>query len=357
MDKTSFFILNIFVNSFLAFFTAVFLIEGVIFLFRIRQGRAAALFRTIPLLKLPLDLCLYDFSRWSYIHGVNPLLCEEGTRSLSVLFGWVTSVTHWFFLPITSGIQFTAPGNLTFTIADVIGHEVGPLPLKIFAALVIPLSVGFLVRRVFLYYRSLIALNSLAKNFQPIRRKTRNSVLSSCLKKSRLQILTSPILVGSPFVAGLISSIIYIPESLSRHLSRKEYEAVLVHEMEHVRYKDSLVRLILDCIGTVFWWIPTQWLRNRIEEGQEIGCDLKCKKYGINPTDLASAVCKSARYSTSTAPIHLFAHHLTKHTIFKRVHILLEPPSVRFKKIRFVFACLSFGIAFLVILLGRFWTF
>ena len=356
MDKASFFILNIFLNSFLAFFTVIVLIEGVIFLFRIRQGRVAALLRMIPILKLPLDLCLYDFSRWSYTHGVNPLLCEDGSRSLSIMFSWMSSVTDWLFLPITSGIQFTAPGNLTFTIADVIGHTIGPLRLKAFTALFIPLSVIFLVKRLFLYYRSIITLNALAKSSQPIHRKMRNPSLSSYLKKCQLQILTSPILAGSPFVAGLVSSIIYIPENLFHSLSRKEYEAVLAHEIEHVRYKDSLTRLILDFIGTIFWWIPTKWLRNRIEEGQEVGCDLKCIKYGINPTDLASAVCKSARYS-ATPPNHIFVHHLTKHTIFKRVHILLEPPSAQFKKIRFVFTCLSLGIAFLVIFLGRFWTF
>jgi beta-lactamase regulating signal transducer with metallopeptidase domain len=321
-----------------------------------RQGRIAALLRMIPIFKLPLDLCLYDFSRWSYTNGVNPLLCEEGTRRLSIMCSWMNLATDWLFIPMTSGIQFTAPGNLTFTIADVIGHIIGPLHLKVFVALFIPLSAAFLTRRIFVYYRSIISLDSLAKSSQPTNRKTRNPFLSSHLKKWQLQILTSPIIVGSPFVAGLISSIVYIPESLSQNLSRKEYEAVLAHEMEHVRYKDSLVRLILDFIGTLFWWIPTKWLRNRIEEGQEVGCDLKCKNYGINPTDLASAICKSAKHSTTT-PNHIFAHHLTKHTIFKRVDILLNQPSMRFKKIRVIFATLSLPIAFFMIFLGRFWTF
>ena len=77
MDKASFFILNIFLNSFLAFVTVAFLIESIIFLFRIRQGRIAATFRMIPIIKLPLDLCLYDFSRWSYAQGINPLIAKK----------------------------------------------------------------------------------------------------------------------------------------------------------------------------------------------------------------------------------------------------------------------------------------
>lgn len=349
MDKTSFFILNIFLNSFLAFFTVVLLIEGVILLFRVRQGRVAALLRMIPILKLPFDLLLYDFSRWSYVHGINPLLCEEGTRSLSIIFGWMHSVT-------AASIQLTTPGNLTFTLADVIGHQISPLYLKTFTALFIPLSIGFVVRKLILYYRSQITLHALAKNSQPLNRKIRNPSLSFYLKESPLQILTSPRLSGSPFVAGFISSIIYIPKSLSQKLSNKEYAAVLAHEIEHILHRDSWIRLFLDFIGTLFWWIPTKWLRNRIEEGQEVGCDLKCKKYGVNPTDLASAVCKSARHS-KTPPNNSFMHHLTKHTLFKRLHVLLEPPSLRFKKIRFVCTWLSLGFAFLTIFLGRFWMF
>lgn len=356
MDKASFFILNIFLNSFLAFFTVAFLIETIIFLFRIRQGRVAATLRMIPIVKLPLDVCLYDFSRWSYAQGINPLNCEEGTRTLSATFGCVSQLTDWLFFPTNSGIQLTIPGDLTFTLADLVGHTISPIILKGLVLMLMFVTVGFVIRKLFLYVHSLATLESLAKNSQPLYKKMRNLVLSSCIRKYKVKILTSPTLVGSPFVAGLIFSVVYIPHHLSKILSRQEYEAVLAHEIEHVRYKDSLVRLTLDLIRTVFWWIPTKWLYNRIEEGQEVGCDLKCKKYGIDTNDLASALCKSAKYSINT-PNHIFAHQLAKHTILKRVNMLLQPHSIRFKKMRLIFTCLAFGIAFLVIFVGRFWIF
>lgn len=132
----------------------VILIEGVIFLFRIRQGRIAAILRMIPILKLPFDVYLYDFSRWSYTYGVNPLLAEEGSRNLSIMFHWVNPFTDGFFVPITSGIQFTAPGNFTFTIADVVGHKMGSLGLQVFTALFLPLSLGLCIRKLVLYSHS-----------------------------------------------------------------------------------------------------------------------------------------------------------------------------------------------------------
>lgn len=356
MDKIAFFTLNIFLNSFLAFFTVVFLIESVIFLFRIRQGRIAATLRMLPIIKLPLDICLYDFSRWSYAQGINPLSCEEGTRTFLVVCGWTGQITDWFFLPIKSSIQLTVSSDLTFTVADLIGYSINPLVLRVFAGLFIILTLCFTIRKLFLYYFSLKSLKSLAKSFYPLHKKMPNSALSSCIRKYGVKILTSSTFKGSPFVAGLISSAVYIPSCLYKSLSKKEYEAVLAHEIEHVRCKDSLVRLILDFIRTVFWWIPSKGLYARIEEGQEIGCDLKCKKYGIASNDLASAIFKSARYSINP-PYHLCAHQLAKHTIIKRVNILLQPSSIRFKKIRFIFTVLAFGIASLVIFPGKFWMF
>lgn len=353
MDKVYFFILNIFLNSLLAFFTAAILIEGLIFLFRIQQGRVAAFLRMIPILKLPLDLCLYDFSRWSYAHGVNPLHCEEGTRTLSAFFYWMDSV---LFLPTFSSIELTVPGNMTFTVADIIGYSIKPMFLKNLSLLCLFLTTFFFIRRLVLYYRAVTALDSLTKISLPVSKKLRNPSLISKIKKYRFQILTSRSLVESPFVAGLISSVVYVPSNLSQNLSRREYEAVLAHEIEHIRYKDSLVRLVLDFIESIFWWVPTKWLRNRIEEGQEVGCDLKCKKYGIDPTDLASAICKCAKYSIKS-PNQIHAIHLTKHAIHKRLKVLLQPDSIRFRKIRLAFSFISVGIAFLVIFLGRFWIF
>jgi beta-lactamase regulating signal transducer with metallopeptidase domain len=356
VDKASFFILNVFINSFLAFFTVIFLVEMVIFLFRVRQGRLAAILRMIPILKLPLDLCLYDFSSWAYTQGINPLNCEEGTRSISLMLGWMSSIGDWFFLPLTSGIQLTVPGNLTFTVADVVGHVIKPHFLKIFAIGFVFVSIVCVIKKVIRCRRSLRELRSLVNSSQPANRKVRNSTLTSYFKKYRSQVVTSSVLTGSPFVAGLTTPIVYLPTTLSTDLSRKEYEAVLAHEIEHIRHKDSWVRLILDCIGSIFWWVPTRWLHRRIEEGQEIGCDLKCARYGVNPLDLASAMCKSAKYAINT-PDQILVHHLTKHTVHKRMNFLLQPVSIRFRKIRFILSFLAAGIAFSVILVGRFWIF
>lgn len=355
MDKVSFFALNVFLNSFLTFITVAFLIESLIFLFRIHQGRLAALLRMLPILKLPLDIFLYDFSKWAYIQGVNPLNCEEGTRTLSIMYGGINQVSDWFFLPIASSIHFRVLDTHTFTLADLIGYTIDPYILKFLTFLFFSLTLIFVIRKIIFYHHSFLTLHLLAQNSRPLNKKIRNTSLSSFIYQSNIQILTSPSLIGSPFVTGLFSSIIYIPKHLSKCLTRKEFEAVLAHEIEHIRYKDNITRLILDFIESMFWWVPIRWLRQRIEESQEIGCDCRCEAYGINSLNLATAVYKSAKSSMNMP--HIFAYHLTKHIVLNRVNILLNPLPTRFKRMRQTFNCLTAGIIFFMIFLGKFWIF
>lgn len=356
MDKAPFFILNVFLNSLFAFFTAAFLIEGVIFLFRIKQGRITALLRMIPILKLPLDLLLYDFSRWSYIQGINPLNCEKGTRTLFASIGWTNSISDWFSLPFNSSIRFTVPGNMTFTIADVIGYMMSPIHLKIFSVSFLLLSTCFFIKNLVANRCCIKALRSITSHSEPVTKKMSNPHLIMRIKRGKYSIFASACLQGSPFVAGVFSPIIYIPSYFVESLTRREYEAVIAHEIEHIRHRDIFVRLILNMITSIFWWIPTKWLRNRIEAGQEMSCDCYCRKCGVDAVDLASAIYKSAKHMQGK-PAHIFADYLAQHRTLERIKMLMQPVSKRFRIVSFVCNCLAASMAFLLILFGRFWIF
>lgn len=356
MDHLSFFILNVAFNSLLAFLTALVLIEVLIGIFQIKQGRCASYLRMIPILKLILDPFLYDFSRWSYSLGINPLNCEEGTRAISAMFG--TSINDWSFHPLCSGIQMTVYEDLTFTVADVIGHLIPLSMLRAFATTFTLVTGVIIVKRLAYYFACAQHLRHLNKLTRMPGKKIRNSKLASFVKKYPLSIITSPDLQGSPFVTGLISSAVFISRNLSLTLSQKEYEAALAHEIEHVRHKDSLVRLTLALICSIFWWVPTGWLRNKIEEGQEIGCDLQCKKYGVNPVDLASAICKSAKQIPQDYSSSIFAYHLAKkYPVQKRIKALLALAPSRLRKTRTILAACAVCVAFFGVLFGRYWIF
>lgn len=356
MDKVSFFILNIFINSLFSFITTIFLIEILIFLFRIRLGRMRSFLRIISIVKLPLDILMYDFSKWSYLKGLNPLYSESGSRLLSIQCGWTTPINEFFVFPLSASIQLTTKENLTFTVADLIGYLVHPIILYIFSLLLLTFTITLVMKKWIHYKQAYFQLKLLIKAGKPVYRSINNEKLAFDLKKHKIVILTLENLQGSPFVTSLFISAIFIPMHLVKYLSQNEYEAILVHELEHVRHKDELTKILLDLIQTIFWWIPTKWINKYIEEGNEIGCDLKCRKYNLDPCDMASAIYQSAQY-TKTALSSPFACQLTKPFLSRRIDILLTFTTDRFKIINYISTLLAFSIALSIIFLGKFWIF
>ncbi|MBA3722369.1 MAG: M56 family metallopeptidase [Parachlamydiaceae bacterium] len=356
MDKLSFFLLNITLNSLLAFFTAFLLIELLIFLFRIKQGRSASYLRTIPILKLCLDLFLYDFSRWAYLQELNPLNAEKGSRTLTATIGSFNSNNDFLF-PSPLTINFSMSGNQTFTISDIIGHLIPIYFLNFFAILFMIVTAVILLKNLVHFYITNKYFNEIIQSKETHERKIQNVQLNSYINKSPFDIVISTKLHSSLFVTGIFSPKIFISKNLYSNLSQNEFEAALGHEIEHIRYKDSLVRFILVIICSIFWWVPTKWLRNKIEQGQEIGCDLRSKAYGIDPVDLVSAICKVAKQNSKEKP-PAFAYQLAKkHKIHKRINALLTIAPKRFKKIRFILTASAVCVAFFGIFLGRFWIF
>jgi beta-lactamase regulating signal transducer with metallopeptidase domain len=65
---------------------------------------------------------------------------------------------------------------------------------------------------------------------------------------------------------------VILPAELFRRLAPEAQEAILVHELAHVRRKDHLVRLLELFATTVFWWHPAAWWASRQLRGLEEQC-------------------------------------------------------------------------------------
>ncbi len=87
-----------------------------------------------------------------------------------------------------------------------------------------------------------------------------------------------------PAVAGWFSPIVLLPASAVTGLSARQLEAILAHELAHVRRHDYLVNMLQSLIETLLFYHPAVWwLGMRIREERERCCD-----------DLAVAACGSA---------------------------------------------------------------
>src|SRR5207249_10465429 len=81
-------------------------------------------------------------------------------------------------------------------------------------------------------------------------------------------------LVQTAVVAGYFRPIILLPMSAITGLSTAQLEAILAHELAHIRRHDYLVNLLQTLVETVFFYHPAiWWLSNQIRCERENCCD------------------------------------------------------------------------------------
>jgi bla regulator protein BlaR1 len=77
-----------------------------------------------------------------------------------------------------------------------------------------------------------------------------------------------------PGVFGIFKPVLLLPEGIAEHLTPDQLEAVLAHELCHVRRRDNLTAAIHMVVETIFWFHPlVWWIRARLVEERERSCD------------------------------------------------------------------------------------
>ncbi|HLF83240.1 MAG TPA: M56 family metallopeptidase, partial [Blastocatellia bacterium] len=105
--------------------------------------------------------------------------------------------------------------------------------------------------------------------------------LSHRLRVSRPVRLCESALVEVPTVIGWLRPVILLPVSALTGLSAEQLEALLAHELAHIRRYDYLVNLLQTSIETLFFYHPAVWwVSAQVRQEREHCCD-----------DLAVAAC------------------------------------------------------------------
>src|SRR5580700_2883075 len=99
-----------------------------------------------------------------------------------------------------------------------------------------------------------------------------------------------------PGVFGVFRPFLLLPEGLSEHLTPVQVDAILAHELCHVRRRDNLSSAIHMVVEALFWFHPVVWwIRVRLMEERERACDEAVLRIGSDPQDYAEGivtVCK-----------------------------------------------------------------
>jgi uncharacterized protein (TIGR03435 family) len=110
-----------------------------------------------------------------------------------------------------------------------------------------------------------------------------------------VEIRASPGLL-EPGVVGFFRPILLLPAGIVERLTPLQLQAVLAHEMCHIRRRDNLTSAIHMMVEAVFWFHPFVWyIGARMVEERERACDEAVLSLGGEPRDYAEGilgVCK-----------------------------------------------------------------
>jgi uncharacterized protein (TIGR03435 family) len=147
-----------------------------------------------------------------------------------------------------------------------------------------------------------------------------------------------------PGVFGIWNPVLILPDGITDRLTPPQLEAVLAHEICHVRRRDNLTAAIHMAVETILWFHPLLWwIRTQLVAERERACDEEVVRKGNDPQVYAEGilgVCKL--YLSSPA---LCAPGVTGSDLNRRIESILNHRSTR---------SLSFGRVVLLLSAGFF---
>lgn len=109
-------------------------------------------------------------------------------------------------------------------------------------------------------------------------------------------------LVESPVTIGHLKPMILLPLAVVNNLSTKQIEAILIHEMAHIKRYDYVFNILMSIIEVALFFNPfMQHLSKHMKRERENSCDDWVLQYEYNACSYAKALLQIASYKTNNA--------------------------------------------------------
>ncbi|MCI8597464.1 MAG: BlaR1 family beta-lactam sensor/signal transducer [Lachnospiraceae bacterium] len=156
--------------------------------------------------------------------------------------------------------------------------------------------VGILAM-ILLVIKSVSRLNAMKRSALPLQNKTVRILYHNCLKEMRIKRkipVYSTAFLKSPVIVGLFNPCIYLPLHLISdfHVHDEGHKGIpggcftaanmrymLLHELQHYRYKDALAGFFMNFFGVLYWCNPCVWYAlKEMRNEREVACDTSVLK-------------------------------------------------------------------------------
>ena len=300
---------------------------------------------------------LYNISQVlgiTIIHSLWQALLIYFLLRIALLFGGKLSASTKYLFAVSS--LFATMGWFIYTLIIEISHY-NWLAIKHFQLAVVPLMVGlpagirqfngetiryYYSIEKYLPYITALYLSGLFFNTAKliIARKKINTIrqtmsidiaLQRCVSKfTRAMQIGNEVKIGLsklvdvPCMVGYFKPVILLPFTLSAYLGAEEIEAILLHELAHIKRHDYLVNLAQQIITILLFFNPCTLLINRIiNEERENCCDDLVVKATATPLIYAKALLKLEQTRQNDQQLALAATG-KKYHLLKRIERIMK---------------------------------
>ena len=254
-------------------------------------------------------------------------------------FAWFIITLQFYYqqcsqaLDVAEAIYLQTGDQNTFVIASEKGSL---LSYFIKAEQILPyLSVAYLLLLAFLTirwfrayrYTQLVRLNGLHK-IDVDWKLFVTKVAGQLGIKQKVRIYLSEI-IHSPITIGFLKPVILVPIASINHLTPQQLEAVILHELAHIKRHDYILNIILSIVELGLFFNPfTRLITKSISKERENSCDDWVLQYQYSPSMYAEALLRIAVLQKSPA-LAMYAVK-TKGELLSRVQRMVHQKDSRF---------------------------
>ncbi|MBS1947726.1 MAG: M56 family metallopeptidase [Bacteroidetes bacterium] len=158
----------------------------------------------------------------------------------------------------------------------------------------------------------------------------------------------------SPMTIGFMKPVILIPMAAVNHLSTSQMEAVLLHELAHIKRNDYLVNLLIAVTEIIFFFNPFAiCLTSTIKRERENSCDDLVLQFKYDPCGYASALLSLEVGRNNYPSLVMAAIGKNKMMLLHRVMRITGHKKTKFENKLQVVLFMLMGLAIAFIALAR----
>ena len=167
-------------------------------------------------------------------------------------------------------------------------------------------------------------LQAAARLEEPSRWQSLAEEIAARLGLTRRFTVIETVRVATPTVIGWLRPVILLPIAAMAGLSPRQVEAILAHELAHIRRHDFLINLLQTLAETMLFYHPAVWwISRRIRTEREHCCDDVAVAVSGDPAEYAAALAELASWSIAHPALAMAA---TRGPLVDRVRRLLRLP-------------------------------